>query len=75
LNIVEIEISVLGGQYLKRRIGSKKALGRETAAYLSDRNARRAKVLWGFSVQQLLVKRFKLYTKRMQEFYRLGIDL
>ena len=36
LNMAEIEISVLGGQCLKRRIGSKEVLGREVAAYVSD---------------------------------------
>ena len=50
LNMAEIEISVLGGQCLKRRIGSKEVLERETAAYVLERNAKEAKVLWGFSV-------------------------
>ena len=50
--LAEIEISVLGGQCLKRRIGSKEILERETTAYVSDPNARQAKVLWGFSVNE-----------------------
>lgn len=61
LNMAEIEISVLGGQCLKRRIGSKEVLERETAAYVSARNARRAKVLWGFSVNDARVKMKRVY--------------
>lgn len=61
LNMAEIEISVLGRQCLKRRIGSKEMLGRETAAYVSDRNARKAKVLWGFSVTDARIKMKRLY--------------
>jgi hypothetical protein len=61
LNMAEIEISVLGGQCLKRRIGSKEALERETAAYVSDRNRRQAKVLWGFSVKDARVKMKRVY--------------
>lgn len=61
LNMAEIEISVLGGQCLKRRIGSKEALERETAAYVSDRNRRKAKILWGFSVKDARVKMKRAY--------------
>lgn len=61
LNMAEIEISVLGGQCLKRRIGSKGALERETAAYVSERNAKRAKVVWGFSVRDARVKMKRIY--------------
>jgi len=61
LNMAEIEISVLGGQCLKRRISSKEVLERETAAYVSERNARGAKVLWGFSVQYARTKMRRVY--------------
>jgi hypothetical protein len=61
LNMAEIEISVLGGQCLRRRIGSRETLERETAAYVSDRNGRRAKVLWGFSVKDARVKMKRVY--------------
>lgn len=61
LNMAEIEISVLGGQCLRRRIGSKEMLERETAAYVSDRNRRQAKVLWGFSVKDARVKMKRVY--------------
>lgn len=61
LNMAEIEISVLGGQCLKRRISSKEVLERETAAYVSERNARGAKVLWGFSVQDARTKMKRVY--------------
>jgi hypothetical protein len=59
--MAEIEISVLGRQCLKRRIGSKEALERESAAYVSDRNRRQAKVLWGFSVKDARVKMKRVY--------------
>jgi hypothetical protein len=61
LNMAEIEISVLGRQCLKRRISSKEVLERETAAYVSERNARGAKVLWGFSVQDARTKMMRVY--------------
>ncbi len=61
LNMAEIEISVLGGQCLKRRIGSKKMLEKEVAAYVSDRNSRRAKIIWGFTTPDARVKMKRLY--------------
>ncbi len=61
LNMAEIEISVLGRQCLRRRVGSKETLERETAAYVSDRNRRQAKVLWGFSVKDARVKMKRVY--------------
>lgn len=61
LNMAEIEISVLGGQCLKRRIGSKHLLEKEVAAYVSSRNTRQAKILWGFSVKDARVKMERAY--------------
>ncbi len=61
LNMAEIEISVLGGQCLKRRIGSKEVLEKEVAAYVSDRNSRCSKILWGFTTPDARVKMKKLY--------------
>ncbi|MGA8163573.1 MAG: IS630 family transposase [Waddliaceae bacterium] len=61
LNMAEIEISVLGGQCLKRRIGSKEALEKEVAAYVLDRNSRRARILWGFNIPDARVKMKRLY--------------
>jgi hypothetical protein len=61
LNMAEIEISVLGGQCLRRRIGSKEMLEKETTAYVTDRNRRQAKVLWGFSVKDARVKMRRVY--------------
>lgn len=61
LNMAEIEISVLGGQCLKRRIGKKEVLEKEVAAYVLDRNSRRAKILWGFTIPAARVKMKKLY--------------
>lgn len=59
--MAEIEISVLGGQCLKRRIGSKEVLEKEVAAYVSDRNSRKAKILWGFTIPDARVKMKRLY--------------
>jgi hypothetical protein len=56
-----IHLDAVGGQCLKRRIGSKEVLERETAAYVSARNARQAKVLWGFSVHDAMVKMKRVY--------------
>lgn len=61
LNMAEIEISVLAGQCLKKRIGSKEYLEKEIAAYVASRNARQAKVLWGFFTVNAREKMSKLY--------------
>lgn len=61
LNMAEIEISVLGGQCLKKRIGTKEVLEREVARYVLDRNSRKAKILWGFTTPKARVKMKRLY--------------
>lgn len=61
LNMAEIEISVLGRQCLRRRIGSKDALKREIAAYVSERNARESRIIWGFSTKDARVKMKRAY--------------
>lgn len=61
LNMAEIEISVLGRQCLRRRIGSKDALKREIAAYVSERNARESRIIWGFSTRDARVKMKRVY--------------
>jgi hypothetical protein len=48
-NMVEIDIGVLRGQCLDRRIGDRKRLVAEIAAWERQRNAARAKVKWMFT--------------------------
>ncbi len=52
LNMVEIELSVLVHQCLKRRIPDLSTLSREVAAWETIRNAQRATVRWQFDVSQ-----------------------
>jgi len=63
LNMAEIEISVLSGQCIKRRIGSKEKLSNEIGAYLAQRNERQAKVIWGFFTPDAREKMGRLYPK------------
>jgi hypothetical protein len=61
LNMAEIELSVLTGQCLNRRIGSKEALVREVAAWERQRNEAKAQIDWRFSTDQARIKLKKLY--------------
>jgi transposase len=49
LNMVEIELSILARQCLKRRIGDIRTLEREVLAWVEERNAQRATVQWRFT--------------------------
>lgn len=61
LNMVEIELSVLVHQCLKRRIPDLETLIREVAAWQTARNAQRATVHWQFDVAQARTKLSRLY--------------
>jgi transposase len=61
LNMVEIELSVLVNQCLKRRIPDLPTLMREVAAWEATRNAQRATVRWQFDVAQARTKLARLY--------------
>lgn len=61
LNMAEIELNALGNQCLDRRIGDKKTLVTEVAAWNQDRNQRAAVVNWQFKTQDARVKLRKLY--------------
>ena len=52
LNMVEIEIGVLRGQCLDRRIGERDRLVAEIAAWERQRNASRARVKWMFTTER-----------------------
>jgi hypothetical protein len=61
LNIAEIELRVLTGQCLNRRIPDKQKLAREVAQWQNDRNFLQAKVDWRFSSDEARIKLKRLY--------------
>jgi transposase len=63
LNMVEIEISVLAGQCLDRRIESHSRLVAETAAWQKQRNAARARINWMFTTEKARTKMGRAYPK------------
>jgi transposase len=67
LNMVEIEIGVLRGQCLDRRIGERKTLEAEIAAWESQRNAARARVKWMFTTERARAKLARAYPNRSKE--------
>lgn len=56
LNMVEIEIGVLRTQCLDRRIGERRKLAAEVAAWEKQRNAARARINWMFDVERARAK-------------------
>ena len=56
LNMVEIEIGVLRGQCLHRRIGERKQLVSQIAAWEKQRNKARARIKWMFTVERARTK-------------------
>jgi transposase len=61
LNMAEIELSVLSGQCLDRRIGSEEELKQEVAAWQDKRNHKEIKVNWQFTTQDARIKLKRLY--------------
>ncbi|MCA9759778.1 MAG: IS630 family transposase [Candidatus Eisenbacteria bacterium] len=61
LNMVEIEIGVLKGQCLSRRIADRNTLERETAAWAAQRNDSGAWVKWLFTVEKARRKMGRSY--------------
>lgn len=61
LNMVEIEISVLGSQCLDRRIASIQILRDEIDAWQRRRNASGARIRWMFSVERARQKLRRVY--------------
>jgi hypothetical protein len=61
LNMVEIELSVLVHQCLKRRLPDMDTLAREVTAWETARNAQQATVCWQFGVTQARSKLSRLY--------------
>ncbi len=61
LNMAEIEIGVLRGQCLDRRIGEREQLEREIAAWERARNAADARVRWMFTTEKVRAKMGRAY--------------
>jgi len=61
LNMVEIEIGVMVGQCLDRRIPDKAALVTEVAAWERRRNAEKATIKWLFTVERAREKLGRSY--------------
>lgn len=61
LDMAEIELSVLTGQCLNRRIGTKEELVREVAAWEGQRNASKAQIDWRFTADNARIKLKRLY--------------
>jgi transposase len=63
LNMVEIEIGVMVKQCLDRRIGDRKTLVSEIAAWERQRNAKLARIDWMFTVERAREKLGRAYPK------------
>ena len=61
LNIAELELSALARTCLSRRISSIEELDREAQALVKERNERKVKVEWQFSIQQAREKLSRHY--------------
>lgn len=61
LNMAEIELSVLTGQCLNRRIDNIELVRRETRAWQEFRNNKNAKINWQFKTEDARIKLFRLY--------------
>jgi transposase len=61
LNMVEIEIGVLRGQCLDRRIGEREVLNSQIEAWECQRNASGARIHWKFTTQKARDKLARVY--------------
>ena len=61
LNMAEIELNVLNGQCLDRRIADKTTLSNEVTAWNIDRNQHATTVKWQFTTQDARIKLVRLY--------------
>jgi hypothetical protein len=81
LNMVEIEIGVLAGQCLDRRITSIEQLIAETAAWERQRNAAGARIKWMFTTEKARAKMGRAYPQplanslQMQKIQRVKISV
>ena len=63
LNMAEIELNVLSGQCLNRRIGDIETMRKEVAAWVNERNKSSAGVDWHFTTEDARIKLKRLYPK------------
>ena len=61
LNMAEIELNVLMGQCLKRRIDNMTTIREETEAWQKNRNNKKAKINWQFTTKGARIKLKRLY--------------
>jgi len=61
LNIAEIELNVLSGQCLDRRIDNIEDVRKEVLAWEKNRNNKNAKVNWRFTTEDARIKLSRLY--------------
>ena len=61
LDMAEIELAVLAGQCLDRRIASREVLAREVAAWEAERNAAQVTIHWRFTTDHARIKLKHLY--------------
>lgn len=61
LNMAEIELNVLMGQCLKRRIDNLKFMEKEVAAWQTHRNNKTARIKWQFTNADARIKLARLY--------------
>ena len=67
LNMVELEIGVLRGQCLDRRIGDRKKLISEIAAWVKQRNKDKARINWMFNTEKARKKLARAYPNPAKE--------
>ena len=61
LNMAETEINIMNRQCLNRRLDSQKLMAKEVAAWERERNARKARIHWTFTLAAARRKLRKLY--------------
>ncbi len=61
LNMAEIELNVLTGQCLKRRIDNIATVEKECTAWMKNRNNKNSKINWRFTTNDARIKLKKLY--------------
>jgi hypothetical protein len=61
LNMAETEINIMNRQCLDRRLDSQKLMAKEVAAWERERNARKARIHWTFTLAAARRKLRKLY--------------
>ena len=67
LNMVELEIGVLRGQCLDRRIGDRKKLISEIAAWVKQRNKAKARIKWMFNTEKARTNLARAYPDPAKE--------